>query len=536
MKKAFSFVLAIIMLFSVVSVGAVAASIATPKTTASNDVGGVKVYWNKVDGAVKYNVYRRVGGSSSWVLAGTTTGTLIIDKGVSNGKYYAYSVRAYDVNNNYSAYNAAMTYSVKCVATPKLTSLTNDTNGLKFTWGAVSGASYRVYRRGAGSTIWTYLGSTNSTTFTDTKAASGKYWRYTVRAVSSGYYSGFDTNGLFTMRLANPYSIKTSFGANYVNVSWAKINGATGYRVYRRGAGENSWTYLGASTTNYFKDTTITPNAYYRYTVRATNGNYMSWFYSEGSVICANIKNELINNLWEYPFEYDYTFAYYSDGTGVVTGGYCTMSFKYSVYGNRVTLVFSNGYTEDLYLVNKNDTDVWAENEYFCEYYASYLSNSDKFLISFENPDFMVKRDNKNINEKKAYYKVLLRCVEKWMTAEYNGYDYMYKEYAIHDINDDGVAELIVQDGTCEADRTYYFYTFKNGKAVYMGSYSASHSALADYNGCIYFFSAHMGYATTAQIYMVNDKIVVKNQHSYTTDTYPEFDNYIEFTEEMSDY
>ncbi|MBO5896082.1 MAG: hypothetical protein J6Q83_02165, partial [Clostridia bacterium] len=73
MKKSISLLLTIIMLFSVVSVSAFAANVATPKATSSNDVGGIKVYWNKVDSAVKYNVYRRVGGSSSWVLVGTTT-------------------------------------------------------------------------------------------------------------------------------------------------------------------------------------------------------------------------------------------------------------------------------------------------------------------------------------------------------------------------------------------------------------------------------------------------------------------------------
>ena len=263
--------------------------LATPKATSSNDVGGIKVYWNKVNGAVKYNVYRRVGGSNSWVLVGTTTGTLLIDKGVSHGKYYAYSVRAYNSQGSYSAYNKNMTYTTKCVTPPKLTSLVNDTNGLKLTWGVVSGASYRVYRRGAGSTSWTYLGTTNSTTFTDSKASSGAYWRYTVRAVSSGYYSGFDTNGLYSMRLANPYSIKASQVQGGVNVTWAKINGATGYRVYRRGVGQNAWTYLGAATTNSFKDTTIAYGEnYYRYTVRATRGNIYSGFYTDGAVVKAS--------------------------------------------------------------------------------------------------------------------------------------------------------------------------------------------------------------------------------------------------------
>ncbi len=286
MKKSISLILAVIMLFSIVNVSVFAASVVTPKATASNAVGGIKVYWNKVDNATKYNVYRRVGGSSSWVYAGTTTGTQIIDKGVTNGKYYVYSVRAYDSQGNYSVYNKNMTYTTKCVATPKLTSLVNDTNGLKLTWGAVSGATYRVYRRGAGSTSWTYLGTTSSTTFTDSKASSGAYWRYTVRAVSSGYYSGFDTNGLYTMRLANPYSIKASQVQGGANVSWAKINGATGYRVYRRSAGSSNWTYLGATTTNTFKDTKIAYGEnYYRYTVRATRGNIYSGFYTDGAVV-----------------------------------------------------------------------------------------------------------------------------------------------------------------------------------------------------------------------------------------------------------
>lgn len=285
MKKSISLLLAIIMLFSVVSVSAFAATIATPKATSSNDVGGIKVYWNKVDSAVKYNVYRRVGGSSSWMLVGTTTGTQVIDKGVTNGIYYVYSVRAYNSQGDYSAYNQSMTYTTKCVATPKLTSLTNDTNGLKLTWSAVSGATYRVYRRGAGSTTWTYLGTTSSTTYTDSKATSGKYWRYTVRAASSGYYSGFDTNGLYTMRLANPYSIKAVVVQNGVQVNWAKINGATGYRVYRRGAGESTWTCLGATSGNTFTDAKVVYGNYYRYTVRATRGNVFSWFHTNTPVL-----------------------------------------------------------------------------------------------------------------------------------------------------------------------------------------------------------------------------------------------------------
>lgn len=383
MKKSLSLILVIIMLFSVVNVSVFAANIATPKATASNDVGGIKVYWNKIDNAVKYNVYRRAGGSNAWVLAGTTTGTQVIDKGVANGKYYAYSVRAYDSKGAYSAYNQQMTYTTKCVSTPKLTSLVNDTNGLKLTWTAVAGASYRVYRRGAGSTSWTYLGTVNGTTYTDSKATSGAYWRYTVRCISSGYYSGFDTNGLYTIRLANPYSLKATNVQDGVNFTWAKINGATGYRVYRRGAGQTSWTYLGATSGNSFKDTKVTSGQYYRYTVRATRGNVYSGFNSNGVVILYKTNSTIskylpVNMTMRYgasmsftnitinadgTFSGKYTHEMRDVGTGYAgTTNFCEFTGKFK----EIKQVSANEYTMKLEYIktSKPAGQEWIENNH----------------------------------------------------------------------------------------------------------------------------------------------------------------------------
>ena len=529
MKKSISLLLTIIMLFSVVSVSAFAANVATPKATSSNDVGGIKVYWNKVDSAVKYNVYRRVGGSSSWVLVGTTTGTQVIDKGVTNGIYYVYSVRAYNAQGDYSAYNQNMTYTTKCVATPKLTSLTNDSNGLKLTWSAVSGATYRVYRRGAGSTTWTYLGTTSSTTYTDSKATSGKYWRYTVRAVSSGYYSGFDTNGLYTMRLADPYSIKAVVVQNGVQVNWAKINGATGYRVYRRGAGQSTWTYLGAVSTNRFIDTKVAQNAYYRYTVRATNGGAISSFYSEGYVINTNLKNELVNNVWERTTnKCVYKCVFYPDGSGMILGGYITELFSYTLKGNELTFIYEDGSTDTCYMITKNSSDLWTYNSDFAYNYAQFISGDEYFFAEQDAYSVWVKGDAKTAKAEIAYYKVWRQCLYNWYGNK------NIKEYALHDINDDGVPEFIIHGGSCEADRYYYFYTYSGGKAVYMGSTSASHSGLADAKGHIVLFGGHMGYGRSCDLYMVNNKIVTKNSKTFDFNytPFPDFGVHIEFVED----
>ena len=168
--------------------------------------------------------------------------------------------------------------------TPHLTGISNASSGLYIKWNAVSDSvGYRVYRSGAGENYWTYLGTTKSLYYTDTKTVSGNYYRYTVRSVVNGRYSDFE-NGLYLKRLSDPGSIKTANNVFGVKVTWNKVAGATGYRVYRRTAGESSWKYLGAVNTNNFIDSSANSNTYYKYTVRATSGNTYSYF-NAGSLI-----------------------------------------------------------------------------------------------------------------------------------------------------------------------------------------------------------------------------------------------------------
>ena len=55
---------------------------------------------------------------------------------------------------------------------PKIYSFYNEVAGVQIKWTAVAGAGkdpvkYNVYRRGAGSTYWTYLGTTKNLYFID---------------------------------------------------------------------------------------------------------------------------------------------------------------------------------------------------------------------------------------------------------------------------------------------------------------------------------------------------------------------------------
>lgn len=90
-------------------------------------------------------------------------------------------------------------------------------------------------------------------------------------------------------------------------------------------------------------------------------------------------------------------------------------------------------------------------------------------------------------------------------TEEYDLLEYSY--YTLYDINGDGTEELIVNPADCEADSMFYFYTFKNNKAVYCGSLNAGHSGLSVVNGKLYKYWGHEFNRIDYVINLANDKI-----------------------------
>ncbi len=166
----------------------------------------------------------------------------------------------------------------KTCSAPQLKNVTNLPNGVLFTWKPVEGAiKYRIYRRGSGEN-WKPIKEVTGTSFTDMGVAnfSGKYFKYTVRAINGGGLSEFN-NGLLIKFVATPKMTGALNTANGIKVSWSKVSGANGYRLYRRGAGQ-SWQYIGLIKSTSYIDTTVKnkSGSYYKYTVRAVSGERYS--------------------------------------------------------------------------------------------------------------------------------------------------------------------------------------------------------------------------------------------------------------------
>lgn len=183
----------------------------------------------------------------------------------------------------------AVVYCLK-PSTPKLSKIENKTGGVKITWGKTAGAeSYNVYRKTYSNGKWsgwsTIKTGATGTSYTDTTAKSGKYYRYTVRAKNEAGLSGYNSAGLKIKFLSTPKLSSISNGSGKVTVKWSKVSGASSYTVYRKTYSNGKWSgwkKVATTKNTSYNDTNVSSGKYYKYTVRATSGDYKGSYNSTG--------------------------------------------------------------------------------------------------------------------------------------------------------------------------------------------------------------------------------------------------------------
>ena len=251
--------------------------------SASNTIASLTLKWNAVKGATGYEIYR-AGTDGKYSKITTVTSTSYVDTNVKNNTQYSYRIKAYNAAGT-SAFSTAASLKKTQIS---VSNLKADANGSKvqLSWtGGVTGAEgYVIYRRTEGGS-YTEIGRTSGNTYSDTISAGIKYY-YTVAV-----YSGSRTEGkcpeVGVMYLAEPAVTGASNITSGVQVKWSKVTGATGYIVYRKGAGKG-WARIAdikdGSTVNY-TDTTAASGTTYTYTVRAYNKDTMSDWNSTKSLM-----------------------------------------------------------------------------------------------------------------------------------------------------------------------------------------------------------------------------------------------------------
>ena len=277
----------------VVSAQSAKTSLATPKISKAESInGGVKISWGKVNGAEKYRIYYK--GSKGWTRMVDTTSTSYIDKDVSSGKTYTYTVRC--INSSATKFTSGYNgkgKSIKYIVAPEISKLESVNGGVKISWNKSNGAEkYRIYYKG--SKGWTRMVDTTSTSYIDKDVSSGKNYTYTVRCINSSatkFTSGYDSKGKSVKYISAPKITKAESVDGGVKISWNKSNGAEKYRVYYKS--RKGWTRMVDTTSTSYIDNKVSSGKTYTYTVRCINSSankFTSGYDSKGVTVTTPVK------------------------------------------------------------------------------------------------------------------------------------------------------------------------------------------------------------------------------------------------------
>ena len=263
--------------------------LATPTiTNLQNTADGIRISWDEVSGAYGYRLYYKYPGKDLKRFKDTTA-TSFTDTGVSAGRTETYTIRCIDKDGNtISGYNSGgWSYKYEPV-NPTITKLENTSDGIKISWNKIAGVyGYRLYYKYPGKD-WKRFKDTTSTSFTDTGVSLGRTETYTIRCIdkNGNTISGYNSGGwsqTYSLPNSIPQITKLENTSNGIKISWNKVAGAYGYRLYYKYPGKD-WKRFKDTTATSFTDTGVSAGRTETYTIRCIdkNGNTISGYYSNG--------------------------------------------------------------------------------------------------------------------------------------------------------------------------------------------------------------------------------------------------------------
>lgn len=257
----------------------------TPQITSlANTANGVAITWDKVAGAYGYRLYYKPA-SGGWKRFKDTTATSFTDSSVVPNKTETYTIRCLDKDGNTISGFNSNGWSIKYVpVAPTISKLENTSSGIKLTWNKIAGVyGYRLYRKT--STGWKRFKDTTATSFTDSGVTANKTETYTIRCIDSNgnTVSGYNSTGWSKKYTASTPSIsKLENTSGGIKLSWNKVTGAYGYRLYRKTS--SGWKRIKDTTATTYTDSAVKSGRTETYTIRCIdkNGNTVSGYNSKG--------------------------------------------------------------------------------------------------------------------------------------------------------------------------------------------------------------------------------------------------------------
>lgn len=182
------------------------------------------------------------------------------------------ALKAGNVTITASAGDKSASCSIKIVpASPvKFKARSAGTTSVKLTWGKAAGADkYKVYRATSARGTYKLVKTTSSLSTTDRKLTTGKNYYYKVRALGGrNFYSSY-TAVAKVKPVPAKVTLKAKAGKRSATLSWTKVSGASGYKVYRATEKNGSYKRIFTTTKTKVVNKSLKKGKTYYYKVRA---------------------------------------------------------------------------------------------------------------------------------------------------------------------------------------------------------------------------------------------------------------------------
>jgi len=241
----------------------------------------ITISWAPVTGATGYYIYRSSSSTGTYTLL--TTGTLgpnatsYTDNGLTIGTTYYYKVAAYNGGGTGSQSIYITAETIPGVPTG-LKTMSASSTSITISWSAVTGASsYFIYRSGTLAGTYTQVGTSTTTSYTDTGVTASANYYYKVAARNSGGTGSQSDASLLQNNGSAPSAptglMTTAATSSTVTLTWNAIPGVTGYYVYRSSSSTGTFTQVGNPTSATYTDTGLSLGTTYYYKVAAYNSS-----------------------------------------------------------------------------------------------------------------------------------------------------------------------------------------------------------------------------------------------------------------------
>ncbi|MDQ0972094.1 fibronectin type 3 domain-containing protein [Neobacillus niacini] len=314
-------------------------------------------------------------------------------------------------------------------------------------WKAVEDAvKYNVYRKVAGTSEFTLVGSSSTTSFTDNTVDVGMEYEYVATTIDNATVETDPSLPLKVVMVdpsqpvpAAPDHLKVGeVNKNDLTISWDQVEGAITYNVYRSNKEKGTYEFIGKTKTASYKDETVLTTIPYFYKVSAVNAGGIS----EQSKV---LKTPAVTKLKRQMEELDRAPVAMKTDEGVFVSwrmlGADSESISFNIYrdGEKIN-------TEPITTsTNYVDKDGKAESVYEVR---AVLSGKER----------KSKETTKVLNQN--YFDIPLQKPADGVTPLGDPYSYRANDASIGDLDADGEYELVLKwDPTNSKDNSQAGYT-----------------------------------------------------------------------------